>query len=69
VTTIHAEDLELSVCRALNLVESPLGQRILTATWDLRPGRCNSHRWSGPEKPVMPRWRFRKRNGGLAGAA
>jgi hypothetical protein len=34
VTTIHAEDLELSVCRALNLVESPLGQRILTATWD-----------------------------------
>ena len=34
VTTIRAEDLELSVRRALNLVESPQGQRILTATWD-----------------------------------
>jgi hypothetical protein len=34
VTTIHAEDLEMSVRRALNLVGSPLGLRILTATWD-----------------------------------
>jgi hypothetical protein len=34
VTTIHAGDLELSVSRALNLIERPLGERILTATWD-----------------------------------
>jgi hypothetical protein len=34
VTTIHAGDLELSVSRALNLVERPCEQRILTATWD-----------------------------------
>jgi hypothetical protein len=34
VTTIRAENLELSVRRALNLVERPQGQRILTATWD-----------------------------------
>lgn len=34
VTTIHAEGLELSIRRVLNLVENPQGQRILTATWD-----------------------------------
>lgn len=34
VTIIHAKDLELSVCRALNLGKGSLGQRILTATWD-----------------------------------
>jgi hypothetical protein len=33
-TTIHAENLEMSVRRALNLVGSPLGLRTLTATWD-----------------------------------
>jgi hypothetical protein len=34
VTTIHAEDLELSISRALNLVQRSVGERILTATWD-----------------------------------
>jgi hypothetical protein len=34
VTTIHADDLELSVRPALDLVERPQGQRILTATSD-----------------------------------
>ncbi|MGO4229616.1 hypothetical protein AB4Y72_12165 [Arthrobacter sp. YAF34] len=34
VTTIHAKDLELSVRRALDLVESSLPERTLTATWD-----------------------------------
>lgn len=34
VTTIHAEGLELSIRRVLDLVETPQGQRILTATWD-----------------------------------
>lgn len=34
VTTIHAETLEMSVRRALNLVGSPPGLRTLAATWD-----------------------------------
>ena len=34
VATIHAENLEMSVRRVLNLVGSPLVSRTLTATWE-----------------------------------
>ncbi len=33
VTTIHADELDLSVSRILNLISEPFGQRLLTAAW------------------------------------